>query len=240
MQHQFRTPRVVGTPINELYPPYKPSLKLLEESNSRMVRPAGIYDAVIADGGVTKNGRRFSRKDFVNAQRLYFSNQINLEKTQDPLSVTLADEFYPDGSLRLDRTIGIVNDMKVIDKDNSWYVTIRFSILDISTRQNPWYQTVQPLLMKLHGIVKAIPCGILPNGTSTVDHVGSEGVDYITGFLLRSIMLSCNSGFEKADAIQPVYTDQNSRFMGMGATVRPPTPTRPMTRQGTIFDRRPS
>lgn len=226
--------RIKGTPVNELYPPYKNALELLDQSNERTIRPTGVYDAIIADGGVTKNGRRYSRKDFVNAQKLYFSNAPVLEKGRDPLQVSLADEFFPDGSLRLDRMIGQVLDMKVIDADNSWYVTIRFAVLDISSRGNPWYQTMQPLLTKLHGFVKAVPQGIVPDHSGAIMH--ENGVDLVTGFMLRSIILSCNSGFEKANSIQPVFADSGNVY----SSRQPAPPPRQVAPQrgGSIFDRR--
>ena len=228
--------RIIGTPVNELFPPYRNIHDLLEESTERQIRPTGVYDAILADGGVTKNGRRFSRKDFINAQKLYFSNQAVIDKGRDPLNVSIADEFYPDGSLRLDRIIGQVMEMNVIDADNSWYVTCRFAVLDISPRLNPWYQTMHPLLTKLHGFYKAVPCGIVPDGHGAIIH--ENGVDLVQGFMLRSIMLSCNSGFEKADAVKPVFADQASSLRNQSGTRQPLPQRQSAPPRGSIFDRR--
>lgn len=230
--------RIKGTPINELYAPYRNAYDLLEPIKESSLRPTGVYDAIIADGGVTKNGRRYSRKDFLNAQRLYFSNQPVIEAAHDPLGVCLADEFYPDGTLRLDRMIGQVIDMKVVDADNSWYVTIRFAIHDMSTRANPWYETMQPIFTKLHGHYKAIPSGIVPDSSGAI--VNENGVDVVTGFMLRSIILSCNSAFEKANAVQPVFMDGGRMSAAPATSSRPPLPQRQAAPQrGSIFDRRP-
>jgi hypothetical protein len=230
--------RIKGTPINELYAPYRNAYDLLEPIKESSLRPTGVYDAIIADGGVTKNGRRYSRKDFLNAQRLYFSNQPVIEAAHDPLGVCLADEFYPDGTLRLDRMIGQVIDMKVVDADNSWYVTIRFAIHDMSTRANPWYETMQPIFTKLHGHYKAVPSGIVPDSSGAI--VNENGVEVVTGFMLRSIILSCNSAFEKANAVQPVFMDGGRMSAAPATSSRPPLPQRQAAPQrGSIFDRRP-
>lgn len=228
---------VRGANINERWYPFRNAYDLLNESHNRQVQETGVYDAIIADGDVTKNNRRYSRKDFVYAKRLYFGAQQNRDKDPEVLKLTIADEFFPDGSIRLDRHIGQVIDMDIIDSDNSWYVTCRFAIFDIPDRINPWFATMRPLLTKLHGVYKAIPCGILPNSNGSVTE--ENGVHVVNGFLIRSVMLSCNSGFSKADFIRPVISGNQSPVSSAAApNLSSPTHNRPHIDQRSIFSRR--
>lgn len=184
--------------LNEMVPPFKGVHELLGDAKEKEIRTTGVYDAIVADGLITTSNHRYSRKDFINAQKFFFNTNPVLEKSKDRLPVTVVDEFREDGTIRLDRIVGEVTSLQVIDGADTWQTIIRFGVLDVTARLNPWFETMMPLLTKLHGYYKAIPCG-----KGDVEEI--EGVKVVTNFQLRYILLTCNSGFKKADALKPVF-----------------------------------
>jgi len=216
--------------INEIASPYRNALDVLDQVNANPGQQTGVYDAIIADGKVTKSNRRYSRKDFVNAKNKYFSKEPQpYEKSKDILQIGIADEFFPDGTMRLNRLIGQVLDLRVIDTADTWVVQIRFAVMNLSERSNPWYQTMQPLLTRLHGYYKAIPTGLC------LEPQKEDGVEIVNNFDLRYVILSTNSNFQMADAVKPVFQEGRrdpSEFQ------RPNRVTQVAARENPIFGRR--
>lgn len=191
--------------LNEMAPPFKGVHELLGDAKEKNIRTTGVYDAIIADGLVTAKNRRYSRKDFLNAKRFFFNTNPVLEKSKDRLPVTVVDEFREDGTIRLDRIVGEVTSLEIIDGADTWQVAMRFGVLDVTSRLNPWFEAMMPLLTKLHGYYKAVPCG---KGEIEV----IDGVENVTNFQLRYILLVCNSGFQKADGLKAVFQTGPSNY----------------------------